>query len=61
VRRREFITGLGAAAWPLATRGQQSNFPVVGYPETGAKEPAQALQNAFTKALADAGFTEGKN
>jgi hypothetical protein len=31
MRRREFIAGLGAAAWPVVARPEQPAKPVVGY------------------------------
>ena len=65
IRRREFITLLGgAAAWPLAARAQQGNRVRRIGVLTGVDEndPEQKRRiSAFTQALADLGWTDGRN
>jgi putative tryptophan/tyrosine transport system substrate-binding protein len=63
MKRREFITALGGtvAAWPLATRAQQPTMPVIGYLSGATFEMMRDYVAAFHRALADAGFTEGRN
>src|SRR6516225_10209251 len=65
IRRRAFITLLGGAAvWPLAARAQQDGRVrrigvLMPYDEN---EPvAKAYVSAFTQALADLGWTDGRN
>jgi putative tryptophan/tyrosine transport system substrate-binding protein len=66
MKRREFIAGLGgAAAWPLAARAQQRGDRVrrigllMPYDEN---EPFnKAGVSALTQALADLGWTDGRN
>ena len=65
LRRREFI-GLfgGAAAWPVAARAQQGDRirrigVLVPFDETDPWYKPRL--SAFTQALADLGWTEGRN
>ena len=63
MRRREFITIVGiAAAWPLATRGQQLAMPVIGFLEI--RSPDTLIEDrlrAFRQGLKDTGYVEREN
>jgi putative ABC transport system substrate-binding protein len=65
IRRREFIILLGgAAAWPLAAHAQQGGRVrrigvLMSYDEDDPE--AKVRISAFTQALADLGWTEGRN
>jgi putative tryptophan/tyrosine transport system substrate-binding protein len=67
VRRREFITlvGAAAAAWPLAARAQQpSGMRHIGMLMSGPKEndpEAQALVMAFQQGLLELGWIDGRD
>jgi putative ABC transport system substrate-binding protein len=65
MRRREFIAGLGSAAvWPAVGRAQQGDrvrriSVLVGGNEN---DPVgKTIHSAFTQALADLGWTDGRN
>src|SRR5262249_33815505 len=66
MKRREFITLIGgaAAAWPLAARAQQpERMRRIGVlMNTAADDPTgQARLLAFAQALAQSGWTDGRN
>ena len=65
MRRRQFITLLGgAAAWPLAARAQQGDrVRRIGVliASTADDPEAQARIAAFTEALSQLGWTDGRN
>jgi len=64
MKRREFITLLGAAAaWPVAARAQLPTTSRIGV-VMGFKESdpvAQALVAAFRQELQKLGWTQGRN
>jgi putative ABC transport system substrate-binding protein len=65
LRRREFIAGLGgAAAWPLGAHAQQGDRVRRIGVLVGGDENDPEWKNrlsALTKALADLGWTDGRN
>jgi putative ABC transport system substrate-binding protein len=65
IKRREFIAGLGsAAAWPLLARAQQpERMRRIGVlmPRDENDPVARIQVSAFTRALADLGWNDGRN
>ena len=63
MRRREFITlvGAAAAAWPRVARAQQRALPVVGCLDDSSLVTRRRLLAASHAALREIGYIEGQN
>jgi len=62
MRRRDFLVLVGglAGAWPLTARAQQPKMPTIGFLHARSREDTSYMVAAFTQALAEAGFEDGK-
>jgi putative ABC transport system substrate-binding protein len=61
MRRREFIMLLGgAAAWPLAARGQQSKLARIGVLYIGLAD-TESFKKEIREGLRELGYMEGQN
>jgi ABC-type uncharacterized transport system substrate-binding protein len=63
IRRRELLATLvgAAAAWPIATHGQQSAMPVIGLLSVASLDPYAFEMAAFRDGLQEAGYINGQN
>jgi putative ABC transport system substrate-binding protein len=64
IRRRAFLTALGAAAaWPFATRAQQQQgaLPVIGFLNAATPQGYAPQLSAFLAGLGEAGYRDGQN
>jgi putative ABC transport system substrate-binding protein len=62
IRRREFIAGLGAVAWPMAAWAQQAAMPVIGYLGTQSADiDYESVTAPFFQGLKETGYVEGQN
>jgi putative tryptophan/tyrosine transport system substrate-binding protein len=63
LRRRDFITLLGAAAaaWPLAARAQRPAMLVIGVLDFRSPGTTENLLRAFRQGMKETGYVEGEN
>src|SRR5213080_3957473 len=61
-RRREFITLLGAAAWPLVARAQErGKLATIGFLGPTTPAAASSWLSAFVERLRELQWVEGRN
>jgi putative ABC transport system substrate-binding protein len=61
MRRRDFITLLGAATWPLAAAAQQTTrLPTIGYLGAGSETGWSTWTAAFVQRMRELGWIDGR-
>jgi len=61
LKRRDFISLLGGAAyWPIAARAQQQ-VPVVGFLNADSPQGYGRQLSAFLQGLSEKGYVDGRN
>ena len=61
LRRREFISLLGAITWPMPAQAQQPVLPVIGFLSGRSQEEASGDTAAFHQGLNEMGYVGGRN
>jgi len=61
MRRRDFLIGLGAVAWPVLAHAQQPAMPVVGSLHSASADGLAFYITAFRNGLKETGYIEGQN
>jgi hypothetical protein len=61
MRRREFIAGISAAAWPLAARAERRAVPVIGFFSGASADTAAERGRAFRKGLGETGHVDNSD
>jgi putative ABC transport system substrate-binding protein len=61
MRRREFITGPGAAVWPVIARAQSRSAPIVGFLSGLSAADSRSVVAAFRQGLAERGYIDDQN
>ena len=60
MRRRQFLIGSAALAWPLVVRAQRS-IPFIGFLNSGSPNERARFVEAFRQGLKEGGYLDGKD
>ena len=59
MKRCEFIAGISAVAWPLASRAQQPTTRLIGYLSSRSRHDDTPLRANFLRGLSEHGYIDG--